>query len=79
MAKCTGFHLGGDRGVSTLHSESLWGGGGTGGFDPHSESLGGGIPPLFLLIQKETCHQGIINSWLCYSLLGEALGSFSNP
>ena len=48
---------------------SSWGGGGG--------TAGGDIPPLFLLIQKETCHQGIINSWLCYSLLGEALGGFS--
>ena len=69
---------GGDRGVSTPHSESLGGGGGTGGFDPPLRISGGGYPPLFLLIQKETCHQGIINSWLCYSLLGEALGGFSN-
>ena len=46
---------------------------------PHSESLGGISPPLFLLIQKETCHQGIINSWLCYSLLGEALSILVIP
>ena len=50
--------------------------GGQGGFDPQLRISGVDIPPLFLLIQKEACHQGIINSWLCYSLLGEALGSF---
>ena len=61
------------------------GGGGQRGFrPPHSESLGGISPPLYLLIQKETCHQGIINSWLCYSLLGETLVEamffrFKNP
>ena len=53
--------------------------GGQGGFDPQLRISGVDIPPLFLLIQKlnpnchETCHQGIINSWLCYSLLGEWL------
>ena len=50
---------------------------------------GGGYPlplPLFFVNTKvksefnhEACHQGIVNSWLCYSLLGEALGGFSNP
>ena len=37
-------------------------------------------PPLFFAntivkskLNHETWHQGIINSWLCYSLLGEAL------
>ena len=37
-----------------------WGGG---GFDPHSESLEGNIPPLFLSkLYHEIYHQGIINS-----------------
>ena len=56
--------------------------GGTGGVStPPPLRISGGIsppPPLFLLIQKEACHQGIINSWLCYSLLGDALSDFSN-
>ena len=66
------------------------GGGGGGGLkSPHSESLGGYPLHYFVLIQQlsklnffvnhETFHQGIINSWLCYSFLGEALGGFSNP
>ena len=40
-------------------------GGGQGGFDPPLRISGGDIPPLFFLIQKETCHQGIINSGFC--------------
>ena len=65
-----GFYPGGDRVFSI----------------PNSISLGeGDIPPLFyantkVKLNNETWHQGnIISSWLCYSLLGEALGSFSNP
>ena len=44
---------------------------------PHSESLGGGGISVNTKVKSklnhETSHQGIINSWLCYSLLGEAL------
>ena len=67
----TWFHPGGDKGPPLRIS------GGGGG--------GGGYPPLFFAnikvkskLNPETCYQGIINSWLCYSLLGEALGGFSN-
>ena len=51
-------------------------------FDCPTQNLweGGYPPPLFYANTKvksklnhETCHQGNINSWLCYSLLGEAL------
>ena len=46
------------------------GGGGQGVLTPPTHNLWGGYHPLlFLLIQKETCHQGIINSWLCYLLV----------
>ena len=64
----------------------IQGGGGGGGFNPPLRISGGDIPPLFFVntkvkskLKHEICHHGIINSWLCYSLLGEALGGFSNP
>ena len=68
------------------HSESRgWGGGGGG----RGGGGVGGYPlplPLFFANTKVksefnhvACYQGIVNSWLYYSLLGEALGGFSNP
>ena len=65
--------------ISGFHPGGRGGGGGGGGGDrgvsPPPQNLWGISPHYFLLIQKlnhETCHQRIINSWLCY-LLGKGL------
>ena len=56
-------------------------GGGGGGVQPsHSEFLGSfANAKVISKLNHEICHQDIMNSWLCYSFLGEALGGFSNP